>query len=415
MKEIDQNITILLNDLYELDHTLREKESELILLIENLLKAKPNIVFDERFREELKEEILKKAKEQKIPLLFKKLAPASLALAGFLIILLFFIPEKNHKEDFFSFQEEELQRQSFGTLSFSSDPQPEEFLGKGVSEESNFLFDSRKTSYSFIYNKDITVKERLMKVFKRVKMEFPVSFLNQSNSYLTDFSQFKDIEIDYISFHEKNGFVVYVDMNEGTLSMNKEKNVLKEVSDNNINDSKIIAVAKNFIDRYGIDIENFSEPEIIQRNSYESLTTVLFPFLVNNYQVYEFNGRKVGFSLNISNKNMEVIDLWNLFTQKYESSYYDISLDKINDYLRSGAGRNSFKEATNIVEVELLDPFVAYAKFYQNQEGGINEYLIPVLVFPIKEGFEDLSQENIIVPLLGDVLESFIMPEIFVK
>lgn len=53
----------ILNDLYALDASLREREKELVPLLEKLIKAKPQTVFSETFAAELKQQLLAKTPE----------------------------------------------------------------------------------------------------------------------------------------------------------------------------------------------------------------------------------------------------------------------------------------------------------------------------------------------------------------
>jgi hypothetical protein len=56
---MDSKIKKILNELYELDGSLKEKEVELLKIIEKMLATKPNIKIDEDFKNNLKIQIIK--------------------------------------------------------------------------------------------------------------------------------------------------------------------------------------------------------------------------------------------------------------------------------------------------------------------------------------------------------------------
>jgi hypothetical protein len=48
----------ILEELYELDNSLKKKESELVNIISKMIESKPNIAIDSNFKAELKSKIL---------------------------------------------------------------------------------------------------------------------------------------------------------------------------------------------------------------------------------------------------------------------------------------------------------------------------------------------------------------------
>jgi superfamily I DNA and RNA helicase len=63
---MEKNIKNILEELYLVDPSLREKEEELKKIIEAMLKVKPNIKIDENFKESLKGKIFEKITSKKI-------------------------------------------------------------------------------------------------------------------------------------------------------------------------------------------------------------------------------------------------------------------------------------------------------------------------------------------------------------
>ena len=56
------NIQTLLEELYLLEPSLREKEDQIVHIIENMQKNRPNIVINEEFKNELRTKIMTELK-----------------------------------------------------------------------------------------------------------------------------------------------------------------------------------------------------------------------------------------------------------------------------------------------------------------------------------------------------------------
>lgn len=52
------NVKTLLEELYLLEPSLREKEDQIVRIIENMQKNRPNIVINEEFKNELRAKLL---------------------------------------------------------------------------------------------------------------------------------------------------------------------------------------------------------------------------------------------------------------------------------------------------------------------------------------------------------------------
>ncbi len=63
---MEKNIENILKELYQIDESLKEKEQELIKIINAMLRLKPNIKIDENFKNELKKQISEKITSEKL-------------------------------------------------------------------------------------------------------------------------------------------------------------------------------------------------------------------------------------------------------------------------------------------------------------------------------------------------------------
>jgi hypothetical protein len=72
---MNKEINEILNELYEIDSNLKEKETELKKIITKMLEYKPNVKIDENYKTELKQKVLleleKRNKEFSINDIFK--------------------------------------------------------------------------------------------------------------------------------------------------------------------------------------------------------------------------------------------------------------------------------------------------------------------------------------------------------
>jgi hypothetical protein len=59
-------IQTILEELYSLEPTLREKEDAIIRIIEKMKADKPNIQIDEAFKAELREKVIRELQDDKI-------------------------------------------------------------------------------------------------------------------------------------------------------------------------------------------------------------------------------------------------------------------------------------------------------------------------------------------------------------
>lgn len=57
------NVKTLLEELYLLEPSLREKEDQIVHIIENMQKNRPNIVINEEFKNELRTKIMTELKD----------------------------------------------------------------------------------------------------------------------------------------------------------------------------------------------------------------------------------------------------------------------------------------------------------------------------------------------------------------
>lgn len=437
-----KNITIILNDLYQADPSLKKHEPELIELINNLLRIRPDVKLDEKFRQELKRELLQRAGELKkrrgIIFLRQYLKPASFVTVVALLVAVILVPSgKVDLDKSFTFKETQKEERFFGSLVLSNEmgdiasvSAPEVAVSSkmaiqysapvlrevvtggagGMIEPIMVMPPYIRTNYSFSYNGNIDIKETKMNVLQRNKETIPFSFLSKIKSEALDFSLFKNAQLQNFSFKDDD-LLVNVNLTEGNISMSRVGRYVLERGDEVYSDiTEVTEIAKNFAKTYNINLDNFREP-VVQKNEYDTrFRTVIFPLEINGRKVYERSGILYGLSMTIDGKEMKVTNLWNLSTQRYDSSLYEISTSGILDYLKKGAGRYNTPNASETINVDLETPEIVYMRFSKYEDQQINEFLVPALLFGIKDIPENFYQENIIVPLIKEMLDDIVHP-----
>ena len=138
---------------------------------------------------------------------------------------------------------------------------------------------------------------------------------------------------------------------------------------------------------------------------------MLYPLKINNQIVYNEGGNKEGLNLAIHIKYKKVYSLHNLTSQNYQSSMYktETDINKILDIARRG-GRNVYTYQNNqkVIEVKIGTPTLSYVKIWQYNNNQNDELLVPAFIFPIleKPAVNYFYKDNIIVPLISDMLDS---------
>ncbi len=460
--DTQQSIQIILDDLYKIDPSLKVHQPELIKLIEELIKAKPDVLINEQFRQELKQKILKMAQQIKEGTLanehqfpwamsIKQLfAPVGYAIAGAALVLLLGLPFIINQptvldlEQPFAFEVDKKGESAFGLLAMTDDNsvQTEEALGMGggggvfyaptseqaaaKSTDSAIAMpapDIEITNYRFVYQgEDLPVIEQKMNVYKRINDESTAkslaSYLSQVNFDGFNVSKLQNAKVQNISFaeDEAKGYQVSIDFNEGYVSFNQnwtDRGVSyieeRQTAVPTVDSQKLIKAADNFVKKYDIDLTGYGPAESIQRQgSYYS--EVVYPLIINDKPVYEQYGQKSGISLSVDLSNMKVSGLWGLRTQKYQSSLYQTETDTAKLLFRTQQSNYYYKydNPSKTIEISLNTPAIAYVRFLNYRDGKSEELLAPALIFPVEKSqdVEYFYQENIIVPLIKELFDS---------
>lgn len=269
---------------------------------------------------------------------------------------------------------------------------------------------------------------------------------------LIDLSKFNDLKIQFINFLEDRdyGYMLNVDLVQGTVNLNQnwekwpqpEIVCVNDVSycgpqprftpDTYPKDDEILQVADDFIKEYGISLEAYGKPQLIDqqwRVYYQNLAetekanfyypeqaTIVYPLMLDGKTVLDERGNPNGLTIIVDVRQDRVISVYELTTKQFEKSTYTGETDnqRIIKIAENGGFRNYpyVDPNSQVITLKLDTPTLQYVKiwysFYDGNTsyyGSSGELYVPALVFPIKNQ-GNYWRENIIVPLVKDILDT---------
>jgi len=318
MNQETQNI---LNDLYQIDNSFKKYEKQLIKIINELIQNKPEIMLDDNFRLELRNQLIYRVEElnkqsrslsstqsteQKLTFNFmnhKKLyyLAGALAIIVLLIAPAYYFINQSGNQIGFGLQISQQNSQAFGFLGTEQADQAKDgVLGLGAGASAPRMIGGGGggggfgmpapdyISYNYRYAGDeFSMPENNLEVLKRLKglnlspsME---NFLNKFNLDTIDLAKFSGSKLQNITFAEDKdfGYIININLEEGSITIDENyqkwpnpntdcrdqdcylKNQL-EKSDL-LDDETMISIAQKFINDYGINTAGYGQPEVDKR------------------------------------------------------------------------------------------------------------------------------------------------------
>lgn len=518
-------IAKILNDLYGFDPKLKEREKELVILIEELVSSKPDTKFNKQFEKELLARLSRDftdgsgaipedvpAREPK-PAFFNfnfmtanKTYIAAGALAIFIVALggLTLSFEKNkisvpvfgkktivmaaniNRVAGNAFDLKGLQNNSGPGLGGGNDAgvRQEMATTKSASGDGDAVAPANPvaagmggggsapvadkmlcqdngaggcivppyTRYEYVYKgEDITLPEGQMAMYKKIKgfgRDISASDIFNNFSFENvDMGKFGSAKIDNISFNEDReyGFSVYVNFTEGNISFNQnwakwphpesdcrdekcyQSFRLKE--SDMLPNNELIAIADQFLTEYNIALNGYGAGEVLEdwkrwfeqapdkANYYFPETiSVVYPLILEGKPVLDEGGNKYGINVSVNVREKKASGVWNLASQNYDASMYDILTDQkeILEMAKYGGGsyspypimREGGEVNAQVKEIELGTPEIGLVRMYVYKDNQSDELMVPSLVFPIiKNDAQNMWQRNIIVPLVKEIID----------
>ena len=464
----EKQIKAILADLYAIDSSFRNYEKELRKTILKILAAKPEVKFDERFKEELRLELLARIEELKAEKPVKVFrmpdfsnlfaAPKfAYALSGAIVCLLVLVPVLyfSNKAGYFLTQPESKLVSNISTTRTTdnawgllSTQETFDEAGKGgggdlsaapvpMAEGEMMIARQDYVNYRYVYRGDeIILDEAQVEVWRRKKGEQArlgiTHLLSNMDFGVFDLSTFKDVQLERIELSQDKelGYSIHISFYEGMVSINRNyrkwEPLMMEHSSLNLSDipddARLLEVADNFIREHKINMANYGQPVInrywerqsVPEGVFEEMAyipqevSITYPLVINGSKVYEQGGNLFGLTVSVRIPEMKVGGLYNLCSQNYETSMYEAETDAEEILKVAEQGGSNYwypYYEGQTVEVELGTPERIYMRFMTYNQFESNELLVPALLFPITEGAEKVYRQNVIVPLAKELLE----------
>lgn len=324
----------ILDELYKLDPTLKEHESELQKLIAGLIKHRPDVTPDPQFLRELRGLLLQRADEFAAPRpsFFSTftMPKFSYALTGAILGVLvagptaYYLsrngsslpPTGGDGQALFSYEVTPTEERAFGDLS-AAQPMQAGGRGGGVANEmaatrpqsggggGDMTMDSKIGLYppvTYEYKYEFAgsgsfppLSEQTVNVLKRQIGKSSVSLSAIAANFRTPFlnlDSFNGAQVDNVTFTQRGdrGYMVNVNLRDSSMNINQNweawphpENACQDeacwqryrVGINDIlPDDQVISIANAFAQAHGIDLSRYGEPEVNAqwRTEYERAT-----------------------------------------------------------------------------------------------------------------------------------------------
>lgn len=390
---MQENIKKILNELYLIDETLKDKEGELIKIISAMLNLRPNVNINDDFKKELKNQILQKITSEKLkkynskPNIWKILTYTFWTV--WVCVLWVFIINENFSNSLLpskqiSFESSiKSSSNSFWSLAklwtnenakwWSNEVKT--FSSKRASSEANDIVASPIANkmmvspdmvdpnyipevykYSFSWELNIDLKEN-MPVYKKEYLKSDSSKIAQI-IWNIDFNwvniwNFDKLWVSNISLNQEKDFWYNINIDFENNALNIYKNwskwpqidYSKKQTQVILQENEVISIAKNFLTDYKIDLSKYGEARIeksylqimtkyasdrIMPEYPNNITNVIFPKIVDNNEVYEEYGQASWVRMEIDLENKKVISLNGLSVDNYLKSEYKVETSKEN-------------------------------------------------------------------------------------
>ena len=443
----------ILEDLYLIDPTLKEKEKDLINVITVLLESKPQMEIDQAFVKRLREELIPQ-KTKKNFMKFPFMSRLNYAIGGGIIALVIAIPLVNYFQTFggdSSINTEDLfttiSSNGFGALYFdTSDGESlsgrdavaatEELGigaggGGGVFSEDMMIAPYISKSYSYHYDGTFDVSSVSSLVYRQVLGDISLSMVDTQIKNLSlgnfSFSNFDQAKVQNMTIVEDkdDGYSIQIDLTYGTIYLTKswqrwEEPALYEAmtAEQMPENGEIISIAQDFLEDYQIDTSFYGEPIVqdewrkySEEDSYISeMVGVVYPRLIDGLEVWNLYGSPSGLYVYVNARTGTVESAnWTLFNEFERSSYELVSgMEELAEVIEQGGlYQYQYEDAQELYDISLGEPRVVLAEYSQYIDGSYDTLYVPALSFAIQDVPEgaDVYVNYVVVPLVKDILE----------
>lgn len=466
--KLPKTIEEILSDLYEIDPALRLKEKELRVLVAELLSSRPEVSIDADFVARLRSDLLQKKPAFSFFSYFERM-PYGVAGAFLLFVIIAPLAYYYNSQGISLSQNiTRSGSEAFGPLALESvsssiandsGARAMSFekgteatapslgmvapygLGSdaaGSSGSASLAYPVEAVSYSYVYaGEPLQIPEK-GEVFKRQKgidagINSFTSFFRKNNFGIADLSSFSSLKMRNVELSEDKefGYSVSINFEEGLFSVNPNwqrwgTRTYEPGSFSALSDDEVISLANRFLREHGITSDAYGAPVVenpwgdirpLAADSSLQVETmpvgmasegisVLYPLQINGMPVKDEGGGTLGMRVSINIPEKRVSSVWDVSTQTYESSEYDLLTDQGAILERLQKSNGGYFEGGKILELSLGTPERTLMRYWRYGENTSTELYIPALSFPV---LTDVSgrgiwiPKEILVPLIRDL------------
>lgn len=430
---MEEKIVNILEDIYRIDPSLKEREEEIMEMLTELLKNKPDLEPDNEFVAELRRELLEKTSQTRqeeskrfFPAIsFKQLVFSFGGVALMVVIILgsklldqSSIPQNpiGGKLVASGVVISQLGDGAFGPLGGVTFPIPTE-VGGGPSE----ILINYVPHYNFAggdFSGLIADKAEILKKTRSIGTESTKDYVGTMFSLdLFDMKGLEDAavvpdakfcdnsESGYRFNAEAEWGFIYIESKDAYHDWDYNTAVAE------LDEKQAIAVADDFMKKYQVNLKPYSSP--IVKSSDSVTIELLYPLQVNGMDVYqEYSDDLVGITVMIDPMGGNVRSVA-LEPQDYQASAYAIEKDtsKITEQVSKYIfWHNIDIENSQTVEMEVGDPKLCYRVRTEIMDDSIHyqNYLLPALAFKVKDvekAKEIGAEKTVVVPIVKGFFE----------
>ncbi len=292
-----KEIKEILDELYNLDSSLKEKESDLIEIISRMIDYKPDVKIDKQFKKELKEKVLLELEKKDNSFFIKNISKFlwvffSGAVALMLVINIFpnifYTLDSWNKwlELSFDTKIEKLNNtDAFGALTFNNESASAWIwwawiASEKMATESRLMVNPDYRPKVYVYNlKQWEVLPEIpesMYVYKKQNNNLQINNLNLKQTFKTDvidLSNFKNLSVSNINLYENakswyqlnmslKDWILNIYRNYDSWSQQDYTNRKRLTIDDIPNDDKLIKLVNSFASNYSINISKYLNPSV---------------------------------------------------------------------------------------------------------------------------------------------------------
>lgn len=290
--------------------------------------------------------------------------------------------------------------------------------------------------YEYVYEGEPISIEASAPVYKRVangvSSEQLSRVIRNTKFDLVDLKAFNNLQVTNLELAENKdeGYAVSINFTEGYIGIYPDWRrwggvaSVKDMPSGNIppenmpEKNAVIAAANTFLNKYGIDRSIYGEPVFEERfyALYDSVgrimgvpetASVIYPLQLEDGTVYDEGGMPYGLNVSISLRDMHVTGVYNLTSQVYERSTYDLeqNMDTVVTRLNErGRFYDSGFGTIRTEQVTLGTPVRVLMRYFVYNNNRTEELYLPALSFPVTSETKGYMPQTVVVPLVKEFL-----------